>query len=182
MYLGVSFEAILDKHRIDPIDYDETMSDVDAHLWQRAMEVKLESMYFNQVWELVKVPKGIQPIGCKWAYKRNKGVDGRIETYKARLVVKGYNQKLGFKYEETFLLAAMLMFIIILMSIVTHLDYEIWQMDVRTAFLNDNLDESIYMMQSNSFIVKNQEHMVYKLHKSIYGLKQASHSWNKCFN
>ena len=78
--------------------------------------------------------------------QRNKGVDGRIETYKARLVVEGYSQKLGFKYEETFLLAAMLMFIIILMSIVTHLDYEIWQMDVRTAFLNDNLDESIYMM------------------------------------
>ena len=72
MYLGVSFEAILEKHRIDPIDYDETMSDVDAHLWQRAMEVKLESMYFNQVWELVKVPKGIQPIGCKWAYRGTK--------------------------------------------------------------------------------------------------------------
>ena len=172
----MSFEAILDKHRIDPIDYDETMSDVDAHIWQRAMEVKLESMYFNEVWELVKVPKGIKLIGCKWAYKRNKGVDGRVETYKARLVVKGYSQKLILKYEETFLLVVMLKFIRILMSIATHFDYEIWKMDVRTAFLNDNLDESICMMQSNSFIVKGQEHMVYKLHKSVYGLKQASYS------
>ena len=170
----MSFKVILRKHKIDPIDYDETMSDVDAHLWKRAMEVKLESMYFNEVWELVKVPKGIKLIGCKWAYKRNKGVDGRVETYKDRLVVKGYSQKLILKYEETFLLVAMLKFIRILMSIATHLDYEIWQMDVRTAFLNDNLDESICMMQSNSFIVKGQEHMVYKLHKSIYGLKQAS--------
>ena len=91
LYFGVSFEAILEKHKIDPIDYDETMSDVDAHHWQRAMEVKLESMYFNEVWELVKVPKGIKLIGCKWAYKRNKGVDGRVEIYKARLVVKGYS-------------------------------------------------------------------------------------------
>ena len=145
MYLGVPCEAILKKHKIDLIDYDEAMSDVDAHIWQRAMEVKLESMYFNEVWELVKVPKGIKLIGCKWAYKRNKGVDGRVETYKARLVVKGYSQKLGFKYEDN-LLVAMLKFIRILLSIATHLDYEIWQMDVKTTFSNDNLDESIYMM------------------------------------
>ena len=145
MYLGVPCEAILEKQKIDLIDYDEAMSDADAHIWQRAVEVKLESMYFNQVWEFVKVPKGIKPIGCKWAYKRNKGVDGRVETYKARLVVKGYSQKLGFKYEDN-LLVAMLKFIRILLSIATHLDYEIWQMDVKTTFLNDNLDESIYMM------------------------------------
>ena len=141
----MSFKVILRKHKIDPIDYDETMSDVDAHLWKRAMEVKLESMYFNEVWELVKVPKGIKLIGCKWAYKRNKGVDGRVKTYKARLVVKGYSKKLGFKYEDN-LLVAMLKFIRILLSIATHLDYEIWQMDVKTTFSNDNLDESIYMM------------------------------------
>nr|CAN70709.1 hypothetical protein VITISV_011817 [Vitis vinifera] len=82
------------------------MSDVDAHLWKRAMEVKLESMYFNEVWELVKVPKGIKLIGCKWAYKRNKGVDGRVKTYKARLVVKGYSQKLGLNYEELLLISS----------------------------------------------------------------------------
>ncbi|RVW73670.1 Retrovirus-related Pol polyprotein from transposon TNT 1-94 [Vitis vinifera] len=121
MYLGVPCEAILEKHKIDLIDYDEAMSDADAHIWQRACG------------------------GCKWAYKRNKGVDGRVETYKARLVVKGYSQKLGFKYEDN-LLVAMLKFIRILLSIATHLDYEIWQMDVKTTFLNDNLDESIYMM------------------------------------
>ena len=63
MYLGVPCEAILEKHKIDLIDYDEAMSDADAHIWQRVVEVKLESMYFNQVWEFVKVPKGIKPIG-----------------------------------------------------------------------------------------------------------------------
>ena len=76
----------------------------------------------------------------------------------------------------------MLKFIKILLSIVAHYDYEIWQMDVKTAFLNDNLDEQIYMMQPEGFITKNQEHMVCKLKRSIYGLKQTSKSWNIRFD
>ena len=71
---------------------------------------------------------------------------GKVETFKARLVVKGYSQKLGFDYDETFSSIAMLKSIRILLSIAAHLDYEIWKMDVKTRFLNDNLDESIYMM------------------------------------
>ena len=76
----------------------------------------------------------------------------------------------------------MLKFIKILLSIVAHYDYEIWQMDVKIAFLNDNLDEQIYMMQPEGFITKNQEHMVCKLKRSIYGLKQTSKSWNIRFD
>ena len=76
----------------------------------------------------------------------------------------------------------MLKSIRVLISIAVHLNYEIWKMDVKTTFFNNNLDESIYMMQQDSFIAKGQEHIVCKLHKSIYGLKQASCSWNKCFD
>ena len=76
----------------------------------------------------------------------------------------------------------MLKFIRILLSIVAHYDYEIWQMDLKTAFLNGNLEEEIYMMQPKGFIGKNQEHMVCKLKRSIYGLKQASRSWNIKFD
>ena len=72
----------------------------------------------------------------------------------------------------------MLKSIKILLSIATHYDYEIWQIDVKTTFLNDNLEEEIYMMKLEGFIAKNQEHMVCKLKRSIYGLKQASRSWN----
>ena len=103
-------------------------------------------MYSNQVWDLVKVPNGIKPIGCKWVYKRKRGIDGKVETFKASLVVKGYTQKEGVDYEETFSPVAMLKSIIILLSIVAHYDYEIWQMDVKTAFLNGNLEEKIYMI------------------------------------
>ena len=110
------------EHEIDPKNYDETMSDVDAHLWQKAMEVKLESMHSNQVWELAEAPEEIKPIGCKWVYKMKRGVYGKVKTFKAKLVAKGYNQKLDLDYEETSPVA-MLKSIRILLSIAAHLDY-----------------------------------------------------------
>ena len=109
------------------------------------MNHEIESMYSNSIWTLVEAPKGVKPIGCKWIYKKNRGSDGKVETFKARLVVKGYTQKEGIDYEETFSLVAMLKSIRILLAVTAKLDYEIWKMDVKTAFLNDNLEEDIYM-------------------------------------
>ncbi|KAL6347478.1 hypothetical protein AAG906_026000 [Vitis piasezkii] len=82
-------------------------------------------MRSNQDWELIEALKGIKPIGCKWVYKRKRRVDGKVETYKARLVVKGYSQKPGFDYEEAFSPITMLKSIRILLPITAHLDYEI---------------------------------------------------------
>ncbi|RVW18166.1 Retrovirus-related Pol polyprotein from transposon TNT 1-94 [Vitis vinifera] len=146
------------------------------------MKSEMESMYSNQVWELVEPPKGVKPIGCKWIYKKKRGIDGKVQTYKARLVAKGYTQKEGIDYEETFSPVAMLKSIRILLSIAAYFDYEIWQMDVKTAFLNGSLDECIYMKQPEGFITNGQEHLLCKLNRSIYGLKQASRSWNTCFD
>ena len=89
-------------------------------------------------------------------------------------MVKGYTQKECIDNEETFSLVAILKSIRILLSIAAHYDYEIWQIDVKTAFLNNNIEEEIYMMQPESFIAKNQEHMVCKLKRSIYGLKHGT--------
>ena len=130
-------------------------------------------MYFNHVWFLVDPPDGVKSIGCKWIYKRKRGVDGKVEIFKARLVAKSYTQKEGFDYEETFSPVAMIKFIRILLSIAAHMDYEIWQMDVKTAFLNGSLEETIYMVQLEGFIAKGQEKKVCKLQKSIYGLKAS---------
>ena len=127
-------------------------------------------------------PQGVKPIGCKWVYMIKKGVDGKVETYKTKLVAKSYNKKSGFDYEETFSLVAMIKSIIILLSIAAYYDYEIWKLDVKTVFLNGCLEEKIYMMQPDGFITEGQEHMVCKLHKPIYGLKQALRSWNKRFD
>ena len=94
----------------------------------------------------------MKPIGCKWIYKRKRGSDGKVQTFKARLVANGYTQKERVDYEETFSAVAMLKSICTLLSITAYYDYEIWQIDV-----NGNLDESIYMIQPEGFIAKGQE-------------------------
>ena len=182
MFLGESFDKVPEEHDTDPSSYYEAIESLDVDKWQKAMNSEIESMYSNQVWELVDPPKGIKPIGCKWVYKRKRGVDGKVETFKARLVAKGFTQKEGIDYEETFSPVAMIKSIRILLSIAAHFDYEIWQMDVKTTFLNGSLDECIYMVQPDGFVAKGQEHKLCKLKRSIYGLKPASRSWNICFD
>ena len=154
-FLGESYEAILEELEQDPCNYDEAINDIDSGSWQDAMKAEMESMYSNQVWTLVDLLANIRPIRCKWIYKRKRGPDGRVETFKVRLVAKGYSQKEGIDYEETLSPAAILKSIRILLSITAHLDYEIWQMDVKTAFLNGHLEEDIYMMQQDGFVAKN---------------------------
>ena len=139
---------------MDPINYGEAIQDKDVTSWKKVMNIEMESTYSNQVWALVDAPNGVKPIGCKWIYKRKRGVDGKVETFKARLVAKGYTQKECFDYEETFSPVAMIKSIRILLSIAAHMDYEIWQMDVKTAFLNESLDETIYMVLTEGFISK----------------------------
>ena len=123
--LGETYEAILEEAKTDPYTYEEAMNDIDAHHWVNAMKFELDSMYSNQVWDLVKEPNDIKPIGCKWVYKRKRGINGKVGTFKARLEAKWYTQKEGIDYEETFSPVAMLNSIKILLSIAAHYDYEI---------------------------------------------------------
>ena len=106
---------------------------------------------------------------------------GNVHTYKARLVAKGFTQTQGVDFDETFSPVTMIKSIRILLAIVTYYDYEIWQMDVKTAFLNGHLSEDVYMVQPEGFVDPKYPTRVCKLNKSIYGLKQASRSWNLHF-
>ncbi|KAL8097443.1 hypothetical protein AgCh_030536 [Apium graveolens] len=166
----------------NPVTYNEAMSSVDSEKWHSAMKSEMESMYTNQVWTLVEAPEGVKPIGCKWVYKRKIGADDQVETYKARLVAKSFKQRQGIDFDETFSPLALLKSIRILLAIAAYYDYEIWQMDVKTAFLNGELEEEVYMTQPEGFLSKGNEHLVCKLLRTIYGLRQASRRWNIHFD
>ena len=183
MFVGESSDLVTTReHESDPWTYKEAIQDVDADSWQRAMDSEIESINAMKVYDLRDIPDGKKAIGCKWIYRRKRGSDGKVITFKARLVAKGFTQKEGIDYDETFSPVAMLKSIRILLFIANHMDYEVWQMDVKTAFLNGNLDEDIYMQQPEGYVKKGQEHRVWKLNKSLYGLKQASRSWNIRFD
>ncbi|KAL0453683.1 UNVERIFIED_CONTAM: Retrovirus-related Pol polyprotein from transposon TNT 1-94 [Sesamum latifolium] len=128
----------------DPRTYEEAMSDIDSDKWIEAMKSKMDSMGSNHVWTLVDPPKGVRPVGCKWVYKRKLEADGEVTAFKARLVVKGYAQRPGANFEETYSPVAMAKSIQILLAIAAWYDYEIWQMDVKTAFLNGFVKEDLY--------------------------------------
>ena len=87
---------------IPSLTYHHSMEDPDKEKWQDAMNFEMESMYSNSVWELVDTREEVRHIGCKWIYKRKRGMDGKLETFRARLVAKGYTQKEEVDYEETF--------------------------------------------------------------------------------
>ena len=108
--------------------------------WLEDMKSKMESMYENQVWDLVIPPEDVKPIKCKWIFKQKTDADGNVTIHKARLVVKGFRQVQGVDYDKTFSPVAMHKSVWILLAIVAYFDYEIWQMDVKTAFLNGNLE------------------------------------------
>jgi hypothetical protein len=126
--------------------YAEAMMDLDSEEWQSAMRFEIDSMSENQVWNLVDSPNGVKPIESKWIYKKKKDMDGNIHVYKARLVAKGFRQVQGIDYDETFSPIAMLKSIRIILAIAAYFDYEIWQMDVKIAFLTENLEEDMYMI------------------------------------
>ena len=161
----------------DPETFSQDISCNESELWYNAMKDELDSMKSNEVWDLVELPKGVQAIGCKWVYKTKRDSLGNIERYKARLVAKGFTQKEGIDYTETFSPVSKKDSLRIILALVAHLDLELQQMDVKTAFLNGDLEEEVYMKQPEGFSSREGEHLVCKLKKSIYGLKQASRQW-----
>ncbi|GKA54729.1 retrotransposon protein, putative, ty1-copia subclass [Tanacetum coccineum] len=131
--------------------------------WLNAMNVEMQSMKDNEVWDLVELPPNGKTVGSKWLFKKKTDMDGAVHTYKARLVAKGYTQTPGIDYEETFSPVADIRAIRILIAIAAFYDYEIWQMDVKTAFLNGYLSKEVYMEQPEGFVNPKYPNRVCKL-------------------
>ena len=121
-------------------------------------------------------------MGCKWVFKKKLRTDGTIEKYKARLVAKGYSQKEEEDFFDTYLPVARLTTIRVLLSLVASHGLLIHHMDVKTAFLNGELDEEIYMQQPDGFVIDGLEGKMCKLLKSLYGMRQAPKQWHEKFN
>ncbi|GJX11004.1 retrotransposon protein, putative, ty1-copia subclass [Tanacetum coccineum] len=146
------------------------------------MNAEMKSMKDNQVWNLVDLPPNYKTVGSNRLFKKKTDMDGNIHAYKAHLVVKGFTQTYRVDYEETFSPVADIKVIRILIAIPAYYDYEIWKMDAKTVFLNGRLNEDVYMVQPEGFVNPKYLRRVCKLKRSIYGLKEASRSWNKRFD
>jgi len=164
---------------VEPSNYEEASK---SDEWRATMHEEIESIYRNHTWDLVELPEGKTPIGCKWLYKPKINADGSVEKFKARLVAKGYSQQEGIDFDDTFAPVAKLNTIRMLISLTTKHKWKLHQLDVKFAFLNGELKEEIYLVQPPSFVKKGQEYLVCKLHKALYGLKQAPRSWYEKFD
>ncbi|GJU62276.1 retrovirus-related pol polyprotein from transposon TNT 1-94 [Tanacetum coccineum] len=152
----------------------ESYMDASKHSeWIDAMKAELEMIKKNNTWKLVDLPKGKNAIGVKWIYKTKFQPDGSIYKHKARLVVKGYSQVAGVDFGDTFAPVARHDTIKLLIAIAAQRNWKIHHLDVKSAFLNGELEEEIYVKQPEGFEVVGQEEKVYRLYKALYGLKQA---------
>jgi len=156
----------------EPECYDEACQGEDASKWELAMKEEMKSLISNQTWELAKLPEGKKSLQNKWVFRIKEEHDGS-KRYKARLVVKGFQQKEGIDYTEIYSPVVKLTTIWLVLSIVTTKWLYLEQLDVKTAFLHGDLEEEIYMQQPEGFVEKGNEKMVCRLTKSLYGLKQA---------
>lgn len=158
---------------VEPTYYHQVVQHAE---WRDAMHNEIQALELNNTWTVVDLPPSKQAIGCKWVYKVKLKSDGTIERYKARLVAKGYTQCEGLDYYETFSPVAKLTTVRTLLAVASVRKWHLHQLDVNNAFLHSDLHEEVYMTMPPVFGRKG-ESKVYKLNKSLYGLKQASRQW-----
>ncbi|RVW75988.1 Retrovirus-related Pol polyprotein from transposon TNT 1-94 [Vitis vinifera] len=166
----------------EPQTFKEAVNSIEGLMWKEAIKSEIDSILQNHTWELVDLPPGCKPLSSKWIFKRKMKVDGSIDKYKARLVIKGDRQTEGLDYFDTYSPVTRINSIRMVLAIAALRNLEIHQMDVKTAFLNGDLDEEIYMEQPEGFSAPGQEKKVCKLVKSLYGLKQAPKQWHEKFD
>lgn len=160
----------------EPQTVEEALSRQDGHLWKQAILDEYNSLLVNDTWELVDLPADRKAIPCKWVFKTKRDGDGAIERRKARLVIKGFAQREGIDYEETFSPVVRYTSLRYLLSIAAQFDLDIEQLDAVSAFLQGDVEEELFMVQPKEFAENSK---VCRLKKAIYGLKQASRQWNK---
>ena len=163
---------------VEPTTVSEALHSPHSEQWREAMQQEIDSLQEHDVYELTELPRGRRAVGCKWVFKIKHNADGSIERYKARLVAQGYSQRYGVDYDETFSPVVRFESIRTVIALSVQRGLKLHQIDVTSAFLNGELEDEVYMKQPEGFEVEGKEDLVYKLNKSLYGLKQSSRCWN----
>eukprot|EP01018_Ginkgo_biloba_P023889 Gb_35456 [translate_table: standard] len=145
--------------------------------WNATMNAEIQAVQKNKTWDFVKLPEGKKAIGCRWVYKTKYRADGSIDKHKARLVAKGYKQQEGIDYREMFAPVAKMNTVQIILTLVAQLNWQLYQMDVKSAFLNGDLSEEVYTEQPPGYVQKGKKDHVCHLKKALYGLKQTPRAW-----
>lgn len=145
--------------------------------WRKAMLKEMQSIHDNNTWVLEDLPTGVKPITCRWVFREKPGLPGTPATKKARLVARGFEQKAGIDYDETFAPVIKWVTIRTTVALAASHQWQLHHMDVRTAFLHGILKETVYMTQPPGFEQPGQEHKVCRLLRSLYGLKQSPRAW-----
>ncbi|KAK2370913.1 putative mitochondrial protein [Trifolium repens] len=158
----------------EPKNVKEALTD---EAWIEAMQEELNQFERSEVWDLVPRPEDVNVIGTKWVYKNKSDENGTVTRNKARLVAQGYTQIEGLDFDETFAPVARLESIRLLLGVACILKFKLYQMDVKSAFLNGYLQEEVYVEQPKGFVDPEHPNYVYKLKKALYGLKQAPRAW-----
>ncbi|GAA0171472.1 transmembrane signal receptor [Lithospermum erythrorhizon] len=158
----------------DPLTFEEAI--IHEH-WRKAMKAEMTAIEKNNTWFLTELPQHAKKVGVKWIFKTKRDEAGKITKHKARLVAKGYSQKAGVDYSEVFAPVARMDTIRMMINIAAQKKWKIHQLDVKSAFLQGEISENVYVDQPQGYEIKGKEHKVYKLQKALYGLKQAPRAW-----
>ncbi|RVX17039.1 Retrovirus-related Pol polyprotein from transposon RE1 [Vitis vinifera] len=145
--------------------------------WVQAMQHQYQALRHNHTWSLVPPPPSAHIVGCRWIYKLKYLSNGSVERHKARLVAQGFTQTPGVDYFDTFNPVVKPCTIRLILALAVSFQWPIRQLDVENAFLNEDLQDEVFMAQPQGFVHPQYPHYVCKLHKALYGLKQAPRAW-----
>lgn len=163
----------------DPMTVEDALSRPDAAQWKLAMEVEHQALMENRTWELVNRPKDRKVIKCKWIFKTKRDLTGNVDRYKARLVIKGYQQRKGVDYSETYSPVVRHSSLRYLLALAAQRDMCVVQMDAVSAYLQGTLHEEIFMEQPAEYVDPENPGKCCRLLKALYGLKQGGRVWNQ---
>lgn len=163
----------------DPTSLWEAQEAPDWPKWEEAITVEMDNLRAHGTYNLVMRPAGAHVIGSRLFFHHMRDADGSIKQCKVRIVAQGFRQIPGVDYNETFAPVTKLSSLCIMLALVARFSWPLIQLDVKSVYLNGDLDEEIYMRQPPGMAAQGEEHLVCRLQKSLYGLKQVGRAWYK---